>query len=158
LILVKVHPDVAVGNRQETPHFQRIQQLADVLLTEGSILQCIEVADEVHTLTSLAGFEALLHGKKVVTYGNPFYGGWGLTEDHSPFARRHRTLTLEELAAAVLLNYAQYYSTRYKCPAPPECIVDELEVDRLENPQSAPNLLKLRRNLFRQFKKKQKQF
>ncbi|MGJ7724790.1 capsular polysaccharide export protein, LipB/KpsS family [Escherichia coli] len=30
-------------------------------------------------MTSLSGFEALLHGKRVFCYGMPFYAGWGLT-------------------------------------------------------------------------------
>ena len=37
------------------------------------------IVDEVHTLTSLTGFEALLRGIEVHAYGGPFYAGWGLT-------------------------------------------------------------------------------
>jgi len=48
-------------------------------------------------MTSLSGFEALLRDKKVVTYGSPFYAGWGLTEDHAVTERRCRRRTLEEL-------------------------------------------------------------
>ncbi|MCK7513769.1 MAG: hypothetical protein MZV70_63660 [Desulfobacterales bacterium] len=49
-----------------------------------------EEVDEVHTLTSLAGFEALLRGKRVVAYGQPFYAGWGLTTDFLPPRARRR--------------------------------------------------------------------
>jgi hypothetical protein len=157
-ILVKLHPDVVVGNRQDSPHIAKIEALADIMVRHASSLQCIDVADEVHTLTSLTGFEALLQGKPVVTYGNPFYGGWGLTYDKASFTRRHRLRTLEELVAIALLCYAQYYSTSYRCPAPAETIVDELIEDKTKNPRAMPNLLKLRRNLFRRFKKKQQQF
>ena len=38
-------------------------------------------------MTSLTGFDALLRGKRVVTYGQPFYAGWGLTEDRCGVAR-----------------------------------------------------------------------
>ena len=38
----------------------------------------------METMTSLAGFEALLRGKPVTTHGQPFYAGWGLTEDICP--------------------------------------------------------------------------
>ena len=40
-------------------------------------------------MTSLLGFEALLRNKRVVTYGAPFYAGWGLTHDlgHPPTRR-----------------------------------------------------------------------
>ena len=46
------------------------------------------MVDEVHVNSSLAGFEALLRGTKVSTYGVPFYAGWGLTEDHGPIPAR----------------------------------------------------------------------
>ena len=39
--------------------------------------QALESCDEVHTGTSLMGFEALLRGISVTTYGQPFYAGWG---------------------------------------------------------------------------------
>ena len=42
-------------------------------------------ANVVYVGTSLLGMEALLHGKKVHTYGWPFYSGWGLTVDKSSF-------------------------------------------------------------------------
>ena len=41
-------------------------------------------------MTSLAGFEALLRGKPVTTHGQPFYAGWGLTEDICPGAAARR--------------------------------------------------------------------
>ncbi len=60
--------------------------------------------DELHTLTSLAGFEALLRGRRVVVYGRPFYAGWGLTTDLAQIDRGRR-LTLEELVAGALILY-----------------------------------------------------
>jgi capsular polysaccharide export protein len=83
---------------------------ADKVVSDARIGQCIELADEVHTVTSLAGFEALLRGKAVTTYGTPFYGGWGLTTDYSDFERRKRKVTLDELIYAALVLYPQYYS------------------------------------------------
>ena len=35
------------------------------------------MVDEVHVNTSLAGFEALLRGKSVTTYGDPVLRGLG---------------------------------------------------------------------------------
>ena len=60
--------------------------------------------DELHTLTSLAGFEALLRRRRVVVYGRPFYAGWGLTTDLAGIDRGRR-LTLEELVAGALILY-----------------------------------------------------
>jgi capsular polysaccharide export protein len=44
----------------------------------------------------------------VFTYGQPFYAGWGLTQDQKPVERRARQLTLNELVAGSLLLYPQY--------------------------------------------------
>jgi capsular polysaccharide export protein len=59
-------------------------------------------------LTSLAGFEALLRGKRVVCYGQPFYSGWGLTVDLWPIDRRTRCLSLDGLVAGTLILYPTY--------------------------------------------------
>ena len=67
--------------------------------------ELLAAVDEVHVLTSLAGFEALQRGKRVVTYGQPFYAGWGLTEDIYPVDRRTRRLSLDELVAGALIVY-----------------------------------------------------
>ena len=43
--------------------------------------QQIREGDRVVCMTSLMGFEALLRGIPVTTFGRPFYAGWGLTRD-----------------------------------------------------------------------------
>jgi capsular polysaccharide export protein len=98
----------------------------------------LEEVDEVHTLTSLAGFEALLRGKRVVTFGQPFYSGWGLTEDHVSFPRRTRTLTLDELVAGVLLLYPVYLSRQTGRFTTPERALQELLDWREEGPATLP--------------------
>ena len=55
--------------------------LAQEIVRASPISSLIELVDEVHVNTSLAGFEALLRGKPVTTYGVPFYAGWGLSRD-----------------------------------------------------------------------------
>lgn len=108
-ILYKPHPDVVSGNRRgdtrvpDPAHF-------DDEIRDASIAACLDVADEVHTLTSLVGFEALLRAKPVVTYGLPFYAGWGLTMDRESLSRRARRLSLDELTAGVLIRYPRYVS------------------------------------------------
>lgn len=56
-------------------------------------------------MTSLGGFEALLRGKKVYCYGQPFYAGWGLTQDAYPINRRNKILSLNALIAGALIEY-----------------------------------------------------
>ena len=59
-------------------------------------------------MTSLTGFEALLHGRAVHCYGGPFYAGWGLTTDHFPLSHRTRRVSLDELVYAAMLEYPRY--------------------------------------------------
>lgn len=118
-IVYKEHPDVTSRNRTGRVAGQQARALADHVETSLSAVSCISACDEVHTMTSLTGFDALLRGKTVVTYGMPFYAGWGLTQDmhdvpgeggsDSAKARRQRRLTLDELTAAALLRYPVYW-------------------------------------------------
>lgn len=118
-ILFKPHPDVVAGNRRGAVSDEEALGYCDTVLSEAAIASLLEQVDEVHTLTSLAGFEALLRGKKVVTYGLPFYAGWGLTEDNLRSPRRNRPLKLEELVAGALILYPVYVdpTTRNICSA-----------------------------------------
>jgi capsular polysaccharide export protein len=112
-IVYKPHPDVMAGNRRGALATRTALAHADHVETGASILACLAHADEVHTMTSLSGFDAMLRGVQVVTYGAPFYAGWGLTEDraadHPAFARRRRQLDLDQLVAGTLLLYPQYW-------------------------------------------------
>jgi capsular polysaccharide export protein len=111
-ILYKPHPDVLSGNRTGAD-LNIIEKYVDKIALDLSIFNCLKICNEVHTLTSLVGFDALIRGKKVFTYGAPFYAGWGLTVDmdkSSPaFKRRKRKLTLEELVYGCLIKYPIYW-------------------------------------------------
>jgi capsular polysaccharide export protein len=107
-IIYKPHPDVLSGNRIGKVNKFEIQKYVDDIIESINIIDCIEQVDEIHTITSLAGFEALIRHKKVVCYGQPFYSGWGLTVDMYPNIRRNRTLTLQELIYIVMYDYAIY--------------------------------------------------
>jgi capsular polysaccharide export protein len=126
-IVYRPHPDVEAGHRRGAipPHI--VQQFADMVDATSPISALIAMVDEVHVITSLAGFEALLHGKAVTTHGTPFFAGWGLTRDLAPVsARRGKTLTLDELTAAVLLHYPRYLDPVSNLPCPPEVLVMRL--------------------------------
>lgn len=111
-IVYKPHPDVLVGNRKGDIPAELTAELADYQALDADIIQCIQRADEVHTMTSLSGFEALLHGKHVHCYGLPFYAGWGLTVDEHRCPRRERKLTLADLIYQALIVY-QPISTQH---------------------------------------------
>lgn len=107
-IMYKPHPDVACGNRRGAIEPEALHYLADLCVPDANVIDCILAADEIHTMTSQTGFEALLHGRVVHCYGAPFYAGWGLTVDHLPLPHRSRRVTLEELIHAALLEYPRY--------------------------------------------------
>ncbi len=124
MIVYKPHPDVLSGNRIGLLQAKNLCHLVD---TEADIISLIEQVDEVHTLSSLAGFDALLRGKKVVTYGMPFYAGWGLTEDkivNIPY--RSRAINLDMLVATALILYPTYWDWQKMQFTTPEATVSQL--------------------------------
>ena len=112
-IVYKPHPDVLAGNRRGAVAPEDAGRLCNLTVTGRGMPACLAAVNEVHTLTSLTGFEALLNDKEVFTYGLPFYAGWGLTRDRHHLARRGRKLTLDELVAAALILYPRYLDWRY---------------------------------------------
>lgn len=126
-IIYKPHPDVEAGHRKGHIPDEACLAVADEVVRDGAISHLIDVADEVHVNTSLAGFEALLRGKPVTTYGVPFYAGWGLTRDLGAVPeRRSVRRTLDELVAAALILYPRYVDPKTGLPCPPEVLVSRL--------------------------------
>ena len=116
LLLYKPHPDVESGRRPGGVAESELRRLADAVLSGWNAPAAIEAADEVHTMTSLLGFEALLRGRHVVTYGLPFYAGLGLTTDRLAWPRPRPRCSLDMLVAAALLLYPRYRDQRTGLP------------------------------------------
>lgn len=93
------------GNRAYLWH-----QHCDQLACDGDISHWIDAVDAVHVISSTAGFEALIRGKPVHTYGTPAYAGWGLTTDWADQPGRERRLNLDQLAAIMLGHYPRYFN------------------------------------------------
>ncbi|GAB5448216.1 capsular polysaccharide biosynthesis protein [Gymnodinialimonas sp.] len=109
-IVIKTHPETRDGHRPG--HFSADTLPPNVSLDDRpiSLWRMFEGARAVYTVTSQAGFEAILAGHKPVTFGVPFYAGWGLTDDRRPVpARRQRVLTRAQLVAGALLLYPTWY-------------------------------------------------
>jgi capsular polysaccharide export protein len=125
-VIYKPHPDVVAGLRARGKGEDEVTRWCDDVVVDAPMGELLDAVDEVHVLTSLAGFEALLRGKRVCCYGQPFYAGWGLTEDRCPIERRTRRLTLDELVAGALILYPRYMSRRMDRLISPEEAIDEL--------------------------------
>lgn len=107
-------------------------EFCDEVLPFANIADLLGKVDEVHCMTSLAGFEALLRQKTVVCYGKPFYAGWGLTKDVFELPQRRRQLSLDEMVAGTLILYPKYISHIRHCLISPEEAIDELSAQLLK--------------------------
>ena len=132
-ILYKPHPDVEAGHREGKIADEAATNFADIVIRDISTAVVLAEIDELHTLTSLAGFEALLRRRRVVVYGRPFYAGWGLTSDLAGIDRGRR-LTVEELVAGALILYPRYLDPVTRLPCNPELVIERLASPELWRP------------------------
>ncbi len=107
-IVYKPHPDVVSGNRKGDVNASILNSCVDRVESLRHFLDCLYECDELHTMTSLSGFEAILRDVPVVTYGMPFYAGWGITTDTLTCARRKGTRSVDELVFLCLIAYPHY--------------------------------------------------
>ena len=124
VIVFKPHPDVEAGLRRGGDD---AAALADHVAAQADPIALLAQVDEVWTMTSLLGFEALLRGVPVVTLGVPFYAGWGLTRDLGDVPPRRRAEPdLAGLVHATLIDYPRYFDPETGLPCPVEVVVARL--------------------------------
>jgi capsular polysaccharide export protein len=149
-LIFKPHPDVESGLRPGQIADQDLAGLADVVARRADPLSLIAACDEVWTMTSLLGFEALIRGKPVTCLGAPFYAGWGLTRDLGPVPDRRRRAAdghplprpdLLHLVHAALIGYPRYFDPVSHRPCPPEVVVERLTKGEIARPGLALRIL-----------------
>jgi capsular polysaccharide export protein len=138
---------VVAGLRQAGADEAQTTRWCDEMVTGGSLEALYGQVEALHVLTSLSGFEALLRGVEVHTWGLPFYAGWGLTHDRHACPRRGRKLELDELAFGALVAYPSYVSRFSGLFITAEQAIEELLAWRREPPLP----LSLRRRIFRKW-------
>lgn len=139
VVVYKPHPDVEAGLR---PGAIDADDLADIVAREADPATLLDQVDEVWTITSLLGFEALLRHLPVTTLGAPFYAGWGLTTDRGPVPDRRRARPdLAGLVHAALIDYPRYLDPVTGQPCPVEVVADRLAAGRIPRPGPANRLL-----------------
>lgn len=157
VIVFKPHPDVEAGLRPGAVEAGALRGLADVVATRADAAALIAACDEVWTMTSLLGFEALLRGRPVTCLGAPFYAGWGLTTDLGPVPLRRRQAAdghplprpgLLALAHAALIAYPRYFDPVSRRPCPPEVAVDRLASGDIPHPAAWNRALSKLQGLF----------
>ena len=150
IVIYKPHPDVEAGLRDGA--LPDVAATADVVLHDVDAVAAIEACDEVWTMTSTLGFEALLRGKRVTCLGTPFYAGWGLTDDRAmPLPRRTALPDLPALVHAVLIDYPRYLDPVTQLPCPIEVILDRLEAGEIAPPGPGNRMLSKLQGVFSSF-------
>lgn len=117
--VVRTHPDVMAGFRKGYLTEKAAETSGVILMADGvSAASVLDVVDEVWTVSSQFGLDALLRGIPVRCYGAPFYAGWGLTEDclgessKAILPRRQARPSLDQLVAAAFALYPCYRDTK----------------------------------------------
>lgn len=150
VVIYKPHPDVEAGLRPGAVPPEALERLADVVAQGADPIALIAEVQEVWTMTSLLGFEALLRGCRVSTLGTPFYAGWGLTRDlGGPVpARRRARPDLAGLVHAALIDYPRYFDPFTGLPCPVEVALTRLSEGNLPRPGPANRLLAKAQGVF----------
>lgn len=126
-VIYKPHPDVEAGLRTGCVAAGALERLADHVAHDNDPIGLLKNVDEVWTITSTLGFEALLRNLPVTVLGAPFYAGWGLTHDLGSIPdRRLARPTIAALAYACLIAYPRYRDPVTGLPCPPEVAVQRL--------------------------------
>lgn len=121
VIIYRPHPESRAVSKKHYSNPKDVTHVCHVVDEDVSLHACFDAANEVYTMTSLAGFEALIRGIKVKTFGLPFYAGWGATTDvDSRAVLRTARLTPREIFAAAYILYPRYWHPVTKAEITPE--------------------------------------
>ncbi|MBP2462074.1 MULTISPECIES: glycosyltransferase [unclassified Rhizobium] len=108
-IYFKRHPDSIQRNMNS--YRNRGVKEVKVLPDNVSIGSIIDQCEAIYTVSSQVGLEGLMRRKRVVTFGVPFYAGWGLTDDRSIVPRRDQARTIEDLFHVACIDHSVYVDT-----------------------------------------------
>ena len=124
-IVIKTHPETIAGYR--AGHFTAAD--GDLLTAAVSPWRLLAGAAAVYAVSSQLGWEAVLAGHRPVIFGQPWYAGWGVTEDRQPVARRVRVLAPVQMFAAAMILLPLWYDPCHDRLCSFETVVDQLEAE-----------------------------
>ena len=130
-IIVKTHPFVLEGRRG---YYRDLQQQGHIHKVTFPVnpYSLLGICEKVYVCTSNMGFEALLAGKEVHTFGMPYYAGWGLTKDALHIDRRTRKRTVEELFYIFACKYTHWVDPERGCETTLDAVIDKMVAMRKE--------------------------
>ncbi|MBL6426548.1 MAG: glycosyltransferase [Maritimibacter sp.] len=131
-VIVKTHPDSSWEKGKRSGYYTHLETTGRIVVLRDPVnpYTIFDMVDTVYVGTSQMGLEALFAGKKVVTFGAPFYGGWGLTDDRQAIPHRHRSRTLEDIFHAFYIWYTIYHVPGCAVPSQVEDALDYIETHR----------------------------
>ena len=154
-IIFKPHPDVVSGNRAGCVATNIALEYCNIVEESISLPSLLNIPNiEVHTISSLSGFENLLRGNTTICYGNPFYAGWGATTDlYIPKEiknRRQKKRSPLEILYCAYIEYPIYFDlNNHKI----ENVFKIIDIIRNQKPFKETFFLKFRRKIVFLFKK-----
>ena len=109
-IVYKPHPQVLIRPELVASHVDPVRPHVDHVLDSRNVAltDLLALRPHLYTITSGAGFEALIYGCKVTTLGGPYYAGWGLTDDRLDFPRRTVRRTVQDIFWSAYMNYTRF--------------------------------------------------
>ena len=134
-IIVKTHPDaIAPGTKRPLGYYSTLEERDNLYILREPInpISLIKYVDKVYVCTTQFGFEALMCGKEVHTFGMPFYAGWGLTIDKLKNPRRTAKRTLEEIFYIAYIKNTRYVDPVAQKPCSIERAIEYLIDLRVE--------------------------
>jgi capsular polysaccharide export protein len=126
LIVVRPHP----ANRTKRPFAPTDSGVDYVSSPPCNPWFLLERARHVYTIASHLGFEAMMAGKPVTTYGAPFYAGWQASEDRFPGIPKGPKRSTAELFAAAYLRYSHYYDPATRRASDLRAVIEKLTEKR----------------------------
>ncbi len=133
-VVIKSHPETRAGLRPG--HFGPADAIPHdagpgITLCDAAVSphRLLAGARAIYTLSSQLGFEAILAGHRPVVLGQPFYAGWGLSDDRAPLPRRGRSLSAPQLFAAAMILAPRWYDPFRDRLCDLETALDTLEAE-----------------------------
>lgn len=111
-IIYKPHPDTINNNENRRSYPERVDGIT-VINDLHYLFDNVSNIKEVHTISSLLGFEFLFRGLQVYCYSRTWYSGWGLTEDIYDSEDKIYRKTVLELFYCAYILYPFYYDTEF---------------------------------------------
>ncbi|MBI1170716.1 capsular polysaccharide biosynthesis protein [bacterium] len=129
-LVIKTHPETQSGLRPG--HYSTRDEVpGNITLCDRPVSpwRLMEGAIAVYTVSSQLGFEAILAGHRPIVMGQPFYAGWGLSDDRFPLDRRRRSLTRAQLFAGAAILAPTWYDPCRDRLCEIEEVIDQLEAE-----------------------------